>query len=78
MLNVKYVVNFEFAFSHAAKDSKIQEESDYLLLYHSYTKHFAYQNIWMTGYLDWYVIVNIAYNMLIIWPISQDYFISSI
>ena len=23
----------------------------------------------MTGYLDWYVIVNIAYIMLIIWPI---------
>ena len=31
----------------------------------------------MTGYLDWYVIVNGAYNMLIIWLISQDNFIST-
>ena len=26
----------------------------------------------------WYIIVNVTYNMLIIWPISQDNFISSI
>ena len=32
----------------------------------------------MAGYFDWYVIVNVAYNMLIVWPISQDNFISSI
>ena len=32
----------------------------------------VYQSIWMTGYLNWYVIANTAYNMLIIWPISQD------
>ena len=32
----------------------------------------------MTGYSDWYVIVNVAYNVLIIWPIIQDYFISTI
>ena len=30
------------------------------------------------GYSDWYVIVNVAYNVLIIWPSSQDYFISTI
>ena len=32
----------------------------------------------MTEYSDWYVIVNVAYNVLIIWPISQDYSISTI
>ena len=32
----------------------------------------------MAGYNDWYVIVNVAYNVLIIWPISQDNFISII
>ena len=38
----------------------------------------VYQNVWMTGYFDWYVIVNVAYNMFIIGPISQDNLISSI
>ena len=47
----------------------IQEDSDYLH-YTTITQNTSvYQNIWMTGYSDWYVIVNIAYNVLIIWPI---------
>ena len=30
----------------------------------------VYQNIWMTGYSDRYVIVNVAHNVFMIWPIS--------
>ena len=32
----------------------------------------------MTGYLDWYVIVNVAYNVLILGPICQNDFIPTI
>ena len=32
----------------------------------------------MTGYFDWYVIVNVACNMPIIWPISYNNFMASI
>ena len=36
------------------------------------------QNIRMTWNFDWDVIIDIADYMLIIWPIFQDYFITSI
>ena len=51
------------------------------MIFHFYTtitqNTSVYQNIWVAGYSDWYVIVNVAYIILIIWPISQDNFISS-
>ena len=38
----------------------------------------VYQNIGVTGNFDWNIIIDIADNMFIIWPISQYYFITSI
>ena len=35
-------------------------------------------NINVTGNFEWNVIIDIADYMLIIWPICQDYFITSI
>ena len=37
-----------------------------------------HQHIWMAWYLDRYIIVNITNNVLNIWPISKNDFISSI
>ena len=38
----------------------------------------VYQNIGVTGNFDWNVIIDIADNVFIVWPIIQYYFISSI
>ena len=38
-----------------------QEGNGYLPQYHSYTKIISvYQDVWVTRYSDWYVIVNVA------------------
>ena len=58
------MVQFEFVFSHAAKDSRRKLFSASIPQLHKNPS--VYQNVWMTGYSDWYVIVNVAYNMLII------------
>ena len=47
------------------------KENGFLLLCQNYTIHFIYQHIQMTGYLNGYITVNVAYYVLIVRPISQ-------
>ena len=67
VFTVKYITNFEFTPWHVASDSKRKWFSASRPQLHN-TLLF-YQNIWMTGCLNGYIIVNVAYNVLIIRPI---------
>ena len=61
VLTVKYIVNFEFAFSHAAKRFKTKMTFCFTTTITQNTS--VYQNMWVAGYSGWYVIVNVAYNV---------------
>ena len=53
-------------------------DNDYMLLFHSYTKHFSQLKHRGDLEFDWDIIIYITDYMLLIGPICQDYFITSI